>query len=75
MDFSLSALSEPEGQIGRTRVVGWGVLARGAQQQAAQREERQGEESGKNDLMHARTISKKRGQSKLRVNCSDPFYG
>jgi hypothetical protein len=29
-----------------------GGLARGAQQQAAQREERQGEESGENGLMH-----------------------
>ncbi len=29
-----------------------GDLARGAQQQAAQREKRQGKESGENDLLH-----------------------
>ncbi len=29
-----------------------GDLARGAQQQAAQREKRQGEQSGENDLLH-----------------------
>ena len=34
-----------------------GDLARGAQQQAAQREERQGEKSGKNDLMHGKDYS------------------
>ena len=41
--------------VGGTGTAGlWGlVCARGAQQQAAQREERQGKESGKNDLMHA----------------------
>jgi hypothetical protein len=34
-----------------------GDLARGAQQQAAQREKRQGKKSGKNDLMHGTTIA------------------
>jgi hypothetical protein len=36
-----------------------GDLARGAQQQAAQREERQGEEGGENDLLHESTIAGK----------------
>jgi hypothetical protein len=34
-----------------------GFLARGAQQQAGQREERQGEKAGKDCLLHAGTIS------------------
>jgi hypothetical protein len=38
-----------------------GDLARGAQQQAAQREERQGEESGKNDLMHTGHYIRRKG--------------
>jgi hypothetical protein len=50
MDFSLPALWAGWSKLGL-----WvGDLARGAQQQAAQREERQGEESGKNDLLHAK---------------------
>ncbi len=46
--------------VGGTGTTGlWGlVCARGAQQQAAQREERQGEESGEDDLMHAGTIAR-----------------
>ncbi len=53
MDFSLSA-----SWADRSKLELWvGDLARGAQQQAAQREERQGEESGKNDLLHDLTIA------------------
>ena len=53
MDFSRSALWADWSKLGL-----WlGYLARGAQQQAAQREERQGEESGEDRLLHAGTIS------------------
>ena len=53
MDFSRSALWADWSKL---RL--WsGYLARGAQQQAGQREERQGEESGEDRLVHAGTIS------------------
>src|SRR3954467_14256462 len=56
MDGSLSAFF---GADGSNSNCGEGDLARGAQQQAAQREERQGEESGENDLLHEPTIAGK----------------
>ena len=46
-----------------------GGLARGAQQQAAQREERQGEESGKNGLMHGRDYSLNKGVRANYLEC------
>ncbi len=53
MDFSRSTFWADGSKLGL-----WvGYLARGAQQQAAQREERQGEESGEDRLLHAGTIS------------------
>ena len=55
MDLSLSALGFRAERSNSN--CGIGRLARAAQQQAAQREERQGEESGKNDLLHEATIA------------------
>jgi hypothetical protein len=46
-----------------------GDLARGAQQQAAQREERQGEKSGKNGLMHGRDYILKKGVRANYLEC------
>ena len=53
MDSSLSTLWAEGSQLG----LWMGFLARGAQQQAGQREERQGEKAGKDRLLHAGTIS------------------